>query len=202
MQKYKNVQTRAEYLDWKNGKTYAKTDGALYKGLKIAYFLFFLYTFFINLMFCLSYAMQISGGIRTSSDTKFIVIAASVTAILLLGVIFDFGKLNLTACIINIPVIIFSAVMFGILMRPKQTPDLIWGFQPSYLWRHLFPLAIMLIFAVIKLVIAIREKVKSNKSYKNVLHSLYNSFHEEHPDADEADWLKFIENYDGKSAKN
>lgn len=202
MKKFKGVLERAEYLDWKNGKTYQKADGSLYKGLKIVYFICFIYTFFINLMFCLSYAMQIDSGIRTKDDVKYIVITAVITLIMLLGVIFDFGKLKLTACILSIPSVSFLAVMFGVLMRPEDTPDLIFGFQPSYLWRHFFPLIIMLFLAVFKLVIVISARVKSNNSYKKVLETLYVAFYEENPDADETDWLKFIENYNGKSAKN
>lgn len=194
MKKFKGVQARAEYLDWKNGKIYQKPDGSLYEGLKITYFLVFIYTFFINLLFCLGYPTKIT----VMSDIKYVIITAAITLIMLLGVIFDFGKLNLAACILSIPSVLFLGIMFGILMRPENTPDLIFGFQPSFLWRHFIPLVVMLFLACFKLVIAIRALSKSNKSYKKVLDTLYADFYNEHPDAAETDWLAFIENYEGK----
>ena len=51
MKMQESVLKRVRMIEEKHGITYAKTDGKLYKALRVSYTLLFIYTMGINLLF-------------------------------------------------------------------------------------------------------------------------------------------------------
>ena len=197
MKMYESVLTRVRTVEQKNGINYAKTDGILYKTLRVIYSVIFFYTVIINLLFIAGMFLVRYGTDNFKSVTNLLVSVCVCTGVMLAGYVMSFFKFKLTAGIISVLPEILLIPLFGSAM--KDTLGL-FGFKYSFYWRHLAPLLLLVILTVILTVIAVRARVKTEKQYKKVTENLYKLYNvtvgNESDGITDEQWEIFLQTYD------
>ena len=191
MKMYESVLTRVRTVEQKNGINYAKTDGILYKTLRVIYSVIFFYTVIINLLFIAGMFLVRYGTDNFKSVKNLLVSVCVCTGVM------SFFKFKLTAGIISVLPEILLIPLFGSAM--KDTLGL-FGFKYSFYWRHLAPLLLLVILTVILTVIAVRARVKTEKQYKKVTENLYKLYNvtvgNESDGITDEQWEIFLQTYD------
>ena len=197
MKMYESVLTRVRTVEQKNGINYAKTDGILYKTLRVIYSVIFFYTVIINLLFIAGMFLVRYGTDNFKSVKNLLVSVCVCTGVMLAGYVMSFFKFKLTAGIISVLPEILLIPLFGSAM--KDTLGL-FGFKYSFYWRHLAPLLLLVILTVILTVIAVRARVKTGKQYKKVTENLYKLYNvtvgNESDGITDEQWEIFLQTYD------
>ena len=197
MKMYESVLTRVRTVEQKNGINYAKTDGILYKTLRVIYSVIFFYTVIINLLFIAGMFLVRYGTDNFKSVKNLLVSVCVCTGVMLAGYVMSFFKFKLTAGIISVLPEILLIPLFGSAM--KDTLGL-FGFKYSFYWRHLAPLLLLVILTVILTVIAVRARVKTEKQFKKVTENLYKLYNvtvgNESDGITDEQWEIFLQTYD------
>lgn len=197
MKMYESVLTRVRAVERKNGINYAKTDGILYKTLRVIYSVIFFYTVIINLIFIAGMFLVRYGTDNFKSIKNLLVSVCVCTGVMLAGYVLSFFKFKLTSGIISVLPEILLIPLFGNAM--KDTLGL-FGFKYSFYWRHLAPLVLLVILNVILTVIAVRARVKTEKQYKKVTENLYKLYNvtvgNEADGITDEQWETFLQTYD------
>lgn len=197
MKMYESVLTRVRTVEQKNGINYAKTDGILYKTLRVIYSVIFFYTVIINLLFIAGMFLVRYGTDNFKSVKNLLISVCVCTGVMLAGYIMSFFKFKLTAGIISVLPEILLIPLFGSAM--KDTLGL-FGLKYSFYWRHLAPLVLLVILNVILTVIAVRARVKTEKQYKKVTENLYKLYNvtvgNESDGITDEQWEIFLQTYD------
>ncbi len=193
MKMQENVLKRVRMVEDKYGINYAKIDGKLYKSLKIIYIVLFAYTMGINLLYMLG-MLLVYGGTENFTAIQNTLITVSVcTGFIIAGFVLFFFKFKLTAGILSVIPEILLILSFGDVM--KDTLGL-WGYKYSFYWRHLAPLALMIIVMIWLTVIAVRARIKTEKQYKKVTDNLFEIYNNTASDISDEQWNEFLANYD------
>lgn len=197
MKMYESVLTRVRTVEQKNGINYAKTDGILYKTLRVIYSVIFFYTVIINMLFIAGMFLVRYGTDNFKSVKNLLISVCVCTGVMLAGYVMSFFKFKLTAGIISVLPEILLIPLFGSAM--KDTLGL-FGFKYSFYWRHLAPLVLLVILNVILTVIAVRARVKTEKQYKKVTENLYKLYNvtvgNEADGITDEQWETFLQTYD------
>ena len=197
MKMYESVLTRVRSVEQKNSINYAKTDGILYKTLRVIYSVIFFYTVIINLLFIAGMFLVRYGTDNFKSVKNLLISVCVCTGVMLAGYVMSFFKFKLTAGIISVLPEILLIPLFGSAM--KDTLGL-FGFKYSFYWRHLAPLVLLVILNVILTVIAVRARVKTEKQYKKVTENLYKLYNvtvgNESDGITDEQWETFLQTYD------
>ncbi len=193
-----NILKRVRQIEEKKGIYYARTDGKLYKTLKIVYVLVWAYTLFMNFMFAAGNMLLYHLNENVKRDMVPIITVAVATAVLIACLVilrfknkawtnYTFGIANLLSC----------AVLFLTYMNIMTDSLGLWGFNYSFYWRHAVPLILLVILAVWLSVIALKADIKTNKLYKKTVENLYTQFNLSNGEESlsEEDWEEFIKNY-------
>lgn len=170
MKMYESVLTKVRTVEQKNGINYAKTDGILYKTLRVIYSVIFFYTVIINLLFIAGMFLVRYGTDNFKSVKNLLISVCVCTGVMLAGYVMSFFKFKLTAGIISVLPEILLIPLFGNAMKDSLG---LFGFKYSFYWRHLAPLVLLVILTVILTAIAVRARVKTEKQYKKVTENLY-----------------------------
>lgn len=195
MKKYDGVLKRVRFLEKKNGISYAKTDGKLYTTMKVLYSIAGVWTFFMNLFFILGFWLQYDGTDDMPQALNYIITASVCTVFMIAGYVLSCCKIHLAGGILSVIPEIFLIVFFGMILR--DTLGFL-GFKLSFYWRHFAPLVLMIIFITVMTVIAVREKVKTNRMYKKVSENLYNMYNISVANGEiitDEQWDEFLANY-------
>lgn len=195
MKKYDGVLKRVRFLEKKNGISYAKTDGKLYTAMKVLYSIAGVWTFFMNLFFILGFLIQYSGTDNMSSALNYIITAGVCTVLMIAGYVLTCCKINLAGGIMSVVPEILLIFFFGNILTDSLG---VLGFKLSFYWRHLAPLILMIICITIMTVIAVKEKVKTNRMYKKVCENLYNMYNVSIANGDtitDEQWDEFLASY-------
>lgn len=193
MKMQESVLRRVRMVEDKKGIHYAKTDGKLYKALRVLYTVVFAYTMAINLLF-ISGMLLVYGGTDSFSAILSSLISVSVcTVIIIAGFVLSFFKLKLAAGIMSVAAEIFLIPVFGAVMRDELG---VMGFTASFYWRHLIPLLLLIALVTASTVIAVRADVKTKRQYKKVTENLFLLYSEKGEDITDEQWQEFLDNYD------
>ena len=198
MKLQQNILNRVRQVEEKRGIVYAKTDGKLYKTLKVFYIIFLVYTFAINALFVLSNFMVYHGTDTFNSVKKpiIIVICSTFCFIASLFVLKFKDKIwaNIATLILNLLPSLLTVLVYAKLMEDSLG---LFGYKYSFYWRHSVPLALIAVFAIWLSVLALRANIKTKKQYKKITENLYNQYHisEENEQLSEEEWEEFIKNY-------
>ena len=193
MKMQESILRRVRMIEEKNGIKYAKTDGRLYKTLRVFYIIVFAYTMVINLLYIAGMAF-VHGGTDAFKDIANSFISVCIcTGLMIAGFVLSFFRFKLVAGIISVVPEIFLIPVFGVELRDSLG---FMGFKTSFYWRHLAPLAILIILMTATTVIAVRAKVKTEKQYKKVTDNLYKLYKESGADLSDEQWEEFLANYD------
>ena len=193
MKMQESILRRVRMIEEKNGIKYAKTDGRLYKTLRVFYIIVFAYTMVINLLYIAGMAF-VHGGTDAFKDIANSFISVCIcTGLMIAGFVLSFFRFKLAAGIISVVSEIFLIPVFGAELSDSLG---FMGFKISFYWRHLAPLAILIILMTATTVIAVRAKVKTEKQYKKVTDNLYKLYKESGADLSDEQWEEFLANYD------
>ncbi len=193
MKMQESVLRRVRTVEEKNGIKYAKTDGKLYKTLRVLYIITFAYTMAINLLFIAGMALVYGGTDNFKNVANSLISVCVCTAVIIAGFVLSFFRFKLAAGIISIVPEIFLIPVFGSVMRDDLG---FMGFTVSFFWRHFVPLALLVILMTATTVIAVRAKFKTEKQYKRVTDNLYKLYKQSGADITDAQWEEFLKNYD------
>lgn len=191
MKKHLGVLKRVREIEEKRGIEYARTSGKLYKGLKVVHILSASWALLMNLFFLLSLWIVFSGKEKMAELEGLVLTVAVCSLGLILGFVLTCLKINIAGAVSSLVSSVMLIVTYG-----REMSDVLgfWGFKPSFYWRHLIPLALAIITIIWMVIIAVRERIKTNKLYKKVSEGLYEEFKKNSENTDE-EWEEFLKNY-------
>ena len=193
MKMQESVLRRVRAVEEKNGIKYAKTDGKLYKTLRVFYIIIFAYTMVINLLYISGMALVYGGTEDFKNVVNSLIAVCVCTALIIAGFVLSFFCFKTAAGIISIASEIFLIPVFGTELRDSLG---LMGFKTSFYWRHLIPLAVLIVIVAATTVIAVRAKFKTEKQYKRVTDNLYKLYQQNENDVSDEQWEEFLRNYD------
>lgn len=193
MKMQESVLRRVRAVEEKNGIKYAKTDGRLYKTLRVFYIILFAYTTAVNLLYIAGMTYVYLGTDNFKNVVNSIVTVSICTALIAVGFVLSFFRFKLAAGIISIVPEIFLIPVFGIALSDSLG---FLGFKASFYWRHFAPLALLVILMIFTTVIAVRAGIKTEKQYKKVTDNLYKLYRQNGNDISDEQWEQFLNNYD------
>lgn len=193
MKMQESVLRRVRMVEEKHGITYAKTDGRLYKALRVSYTLLFIYTMGINLLFICGMLITRFGTDNFKGILNSLITVIVCTVLIIAGFCLSFTRFKLAAGLLSVLPEIMLIVVFGAIMKDSLG---VMGFKVSYFWRHFAPLLILVILMAVTTVIAVRARFKTEKQYKKVLDNLYALYSLNSDDISDEQWEAFLEEYD------
>ncbi len=193
MKMQESVLRRVRMVEEKHGITYAKTDGRLYKALRVSYTLLFIYTMGINLLFICGMLLTRLGTDNFKGILNSLITVIACTVLIIAGFCLSFTRFKLAAGLLSVLPEIMLIVVFGAIMKDSLG---VMGFKVSYFWRHFAPLLILVILMAVTTVIAVRARFKTEKQYKKVLDNLYELYSLNSDDISDEQWEAFLEEYD------
>ena len=193
MKMQESILRRVRAVEEKNGIKYAKTDGRLYKTLRVFYIILFAYTTAVNLLYIAGMTYVYLGTDNFKNVVNSIVTVSICTALIAVGFVISFFRFKLAAGIISIVPEIFLIPVFGIALSDSLG---FLGFKASFYWRHFAPLALLVILMIFTTVIAVRARIKTEKQYKKVTDNLYKLYRQNGNDISDEQWEQFLNNYD------
>ena len=193
MKMQESVLKRVRMIEEKHGITYAKTDGKLYKALRVSYTLLFIYTMGINLLFICGMLITRLGTDNFKGILNSLITVIVCTVLIIAGFCLSFTRFKLAAGLLSALPEIMLIVVFGAIMKDSLG---VMGFKVSYFWRHFAPLLILVILMAVTTVIAVRARIKTEKQYKKVLDNLYALYSLNSDDISDEQWEAFLEEYD------
>ncbi len=196
MKMYDGVLKRVRQMEEKNGIKYQKTDGKLYKGLKIGYILVSVWAVAMNLLFVLGMLLVHSGTEQMAAFRNSIIIVSVCSAMIVLGYVFN----RIDVRINGIISVLSSIALIAIFAMSLRDDFGFLGFKTSFYVRHFIPLALMIILMVWMTIIAMSEKTKLRKMYMKVTEILFDQYGIDGNFTDE-EWDEFLKNYDPESFK-
>lgn len=193
MKMYDGVLARVREMEQKRGIKYARTNGKLYKTLKVLYSIIGIWTFFMNLFFVLGFLLMYSNTDSMSKALNPVITVSVCTLGLIAGYVLNCVKLHIPSVILNI---LSSSFLIAVFAGLLQDTFGLWGYKASFYWRHLAPILLIVIFSVFLTVIALREKYKTQKLYKKVTENLFDTYNISNDEnISEEQWEEFLQNY-------
>jgi glycerol-3-phosphate acyltransferase PlsY len=191
MKKYSGVLKRVREIEEKRGIEYARIGGKLYKGLKVVHILSASWALLMNLFFLLSIWINFAGEEKMPQLQGLVLTVAVCSLGLILGFVLTCFKINIAGAVSSLASSVMLIVTYG-----REMSDALgfWGFKPSFYWRHLIPLVLAAITIIWMVIIAVRERINTNKLYKKVSEGLYEEFKKNSENTDD-EWEEFLKNY-------
>lgn len=193
MKMQESVLRRVRMIEEKNGIKYAKTDGKLYKTLRVLYIITFAYTMAINLLFIAGMLLVYGGTDNFKNVANSLISVCICTAVIIAGFVLSFFRFKFAAGVMSIAPEIFLIPVFGAVMKDDLG---FMGFTASFFWRHFAPLALLIILMTATTVIAVRARIKTEKQYKKVTENLYKLYQSTGGDISDDQWEEFLKEYD------
>lgn len=198
MKMQESVLRRVRMIEEKNGIKYAKTDGKLYKTLRVLYIITFAYTMAINLLFIAGMLLVYGGTDNFKNVANSLISVCICTAVIIAGFVLSFFRFKFAAGVMSIAPEIFLIPVFGAVMKDDLG---FMGFTASFFWRHFAPLALLVILMTATTVIAVRARIKTEKQYKKVTENLYKLYQSTGGDISDDQWEEFLKEYDPSDYK-
>ena len=193
MKMQESVLMRVRMIEEKNGIKYAKTDGKLYKTLRVLYIITFAYTMAINLLYIAGMLLVYGGTDNFKNVVNSLISVCVCTAVIIVGFVLSFFRFKFAAGVMSIAPEIFLIPVFGAVMKDDLG---FMGFTASFFWRHFAPLALLVILMTATTVIAVRARIKTEKQYKKVTENLYKLYQSTGGDISDDQWEEFLKEYD------
>ena len=194
LKKYDSIMKRVRFLEEKRGISYARVGGKLFRGVTVVASIAWIYTFLMNLMFILSMSLALSIGQADFSFVGNAFVTICVGCILMvLGAVLFFVRFKIIGSIVCFVPLTFMVLSFANHMEDSLG---FLGFKLSFYWRHAAPALILAIMLIWLFAIALRERVKTEKMYKNIVENLYNTYHKGDDEITEEQWEEFLQNYE------
>lgn len=204
MKMYDNILNRVRAMEEKNGVKYAKSDGKLYKTLKVFYVLAVIYTICMNFLYASGILLLYAGKDDFKYQKPYFYTVVACTLLLLISlVVMRFKKylwVNIATGVANLAAAVFLIPTFARLMEDTLG---LWGYQYSFYWRHFVPLLLVIILNIWLTAVAVRAILKTNAAYKKVVNNIYmaNNISLEDNNISEEQWEELLKSYEPNKYK-
>lgn len=181
--------------EYKYNYTYAKKDGSLYKGLRTAFIIAFVFA----AIFALFVALQpwVNDGVKyESANTIPTIYAFLISGVL--AVVFVAFKISVATAVLSVPTSIFVLLEFAKLL---PDPNGILGLNLKFYWAHLIPVLVVVFCAVFMLVIELRANRILKQNYVKISNRIYEEYSLKAENLSEEEWEEFLKNYDPRPSK-
>lgn len=197
MKKYESILKRVEQVEYKLGVSYAKTDGKLYKTMWIIDLLGVIYLCLVNILLILSTVLNASAGNKGFFSNQTLVLIAVSTVLEIVSIIFSKKNLKIIGGILGlIPVPYLIYVFYKACYSFGQG---LFNLKTIFYTRHLPSIVLITVALCIMLFVALRQRIRVDRSYKRILSNLYENYKNEHKgetlDVSDEEWEEFIKTY-------
>lgn len=197
MNMYEGVLNRVRQIEEKNGIKYAKTDGKLFKTLKVVNILAFIWTMVMNFLYIAGCLLIYTFKENKEAFYGYIIPISVCTVLLIAALVLCKFRKYLVAGILNVVPSVVMLVLFGSIST--DTFGFL-GLASWYYWRHFAPLILVALTAFFMAYIALRADYKLKKLYKKVTENLFVQYGDVENLSDEQ-WDEFLKNYDHEQFK-
>lgn len=174
---------------------YAKKDGALFNGLRTAFFIAFafaaVFTVFVILQPWANDGVKYESAATLPTLYAFLIAGA-------LGVVFNLFKISLGTLVCTLPTGVFAVVEFAKLL---PDPNGIFFLNLKFYWAHLIPVSALIVCAVVMVVIEFRAKHILKRGYEKISKRIYEEYALGAENLSEEEWEEFLKNYDPRPQK-
>ncbi len=199
MKMYDGVLQRVRRLEEKNGIRYATCDGKLYLTARVFLIIAFAYGMAINLLYLLGMLITKSGDAKDVYTYILTPVVCSVA--LIAGFVLLLKKIHIAGGVLSVA----ASTVLALFFIPLMEGDIANTLQAKYYYRHLAPMSIIFIAAVVMTFIAIRADLKLKKTYNKVVENIYTLYKvnlAEGEDMPEDEWENFLESYEPNNLNN
>lgn len=192
MKMHESILKRVRMLEQKNGIAYMDTDSSFYKTFRIFFIIAFCYGIIINLFYIIG--MILIGEENSIDFYKYILTPAICSVLMFIGFILELKKINVSGAVFSVVPAVVLALFFKNISYGIEANAI----QPMYYWRHLAPMAIIVISSLVMSIIAIRANVKLKKMYIRVVNNIYSTYKvniSEDADISSEQWDEFLKNF-------
>ena len=179
-----NILKLVDDYQYKRAICYAKTDERIYCNLKTVYIIGFIYQALI--MFLLTYGQYKTHYLDGNNIFAFSIMSFGLFAI---AFILMFFKLD----IISLPLNITATALLWPIMKEVLFLSGAFHIKNSFYFKHLIPLALILIASIWMCIISTRERYLIKRDYKAVMEKLYRRYRTD--EMSDSEWEEFIDNY-------
>lgn len=173
---------------------YAKKDGSLYGGFRVALLVSYIFAAVFAAFVILG--IWFNDEISTNLNTIYTIGAFLVLG--LFGAVFGGFKISLGAAVCAVPAGLFAVLEFGRLL-PDSAGLL--GLNGKFYWAHLLPILVMCISAAAMLIIDLRARYILKKGYEKISERLYAEYSAHAENLSEEEWEEFLKTYDPRPKK-
>jgi len=205
MEKYESIIKRIEKYEHKMGICYPKIDGKLFKTFNIFNLLGVIYLVGINLIALLSFILvkkNTNDGTFFVSNQTMVLIALSTVAEIV-SVVLLFNKNKIIGSALGLAPIPYLTFIFIKLCEGYESG--LFGVKVIFYYRHLPSFLIITVCCVGMLIIALSQRIKTEKTYNRLLTNIYKNYTDaqrnENKEVSDEEWEEFITNYDPRQFK-
>ena len=205
MKYIKNISDRVRAAEKRAAVFYAKTDGKLYKWLKILYIISILFATTTSLLYVAARASRLQElkkldiDILSSSDidkVKSSIITVGICALIwVIAVILIRFKAEIISALLTVSSGVVSCAF--LITASQGTIQFNEGINDNFWYRHFIPLILALFFIVWMVIIKLRAEYLFRRAYTNMVNRIYEEYHSE--DLGEEQWEEFLNTYDPRA---
>ncbi len=193
---YKNILERAREKQYKLGISYPEKDGKLYNTFKFFYVAAFIFGNVMNLLYILGMLIAMTDNAHFSGNAGNVIAVAVCVVLMIAALIASKHNANvIVASAFGGVNLVSSTALLLIFMNLMKDDTAVGGININYYWRHLAPLAIMALCAVVMALIVITAYFKTKKAYNKVLEQVYEEYNLL-PENEKPEWEEFAKNYE------
>ncbi len=202
MKKYDGVMKRARELEEKNGIKYAKISGKLYKTIDFFYLLCGIWIVLMNAFYIIGQVVFYSDKGNIDKHLNSIVTVSVCSGVMIAGYLFVRFKKQIIGAVLTV---VSAAMLVSVFANYLADDSASLGYKPSFYLRHFAPAVILAALVIWLTVIAVRERVKTDRQYRKVAENLYNMhtslLADGNSDMTDEQWDEFLANYDPDQQK-
>ncbi len=192
---FDNISKRAREKQLKEGISYPQKDGKLYNTFKWFYILSFAFSAVMNLMYIIGIALFINEDARFADDIGKVIVIAVCTVLMTVALIISKHNAKpIFASIFGVVNVGSAVTLIFMFMNMMKDNTVAGGVSLNFYWRHLAPLVIVAICAIIMATITIIAYFKTQKAYNKVLEIVYDEYNSLN-DSDKPEWEEYVKNY-------
>lgn len=183
--KYKEfVNPIVDEFEYKKGISYVKTDSRVYISTRVVYILSFVYKIFCSLILIAGMSF-----VKEPLEKSMRVNVISSAVLYMLAFVVMLFKVDFVSAIFNILAVILEMTVAipGLVIYADAV-----SIQPSFYWKHLIPMLLVLITCGIMAYISVSAYFKRRRSRKTVLDKLYNENSEALKEGGESAWEELL----------
>lgn len=200
-----NISDRVVAAEKRAAVIYAKTDGKLYKWLKILYVIAMVISIVMSLFYIggrASHLYEIEKlGLNILSTTDINAVKTSLITVGICAVIWVISALlikfkgEIISAVLTVAAGIVSCA--SLISASRGTAQFNEGINDNFWYRHFIPLFIAVFFIVWMVIVKLRQEFKFRRAYTNMVNRIYQQFHSE--DLSEDEWEDFLKTYDPRA---